>query len=70
MDVATLLAPWRRIAAAMRLTSRRQTADMRRVFADRSQMHRYFDAQHAAGYDCFVTRLRDGWEVRSYKRSR
>ena len=70
MDVAPLLATLRGIAAAIRSSSRRQTADVRRIFADRTEMHQYFDAQHAAGYDCFVTRLRNGWEVRSYKRTR
>ncbi|MCW0458967.1 hypothetical protein NB717_000035 [Xanthomonas sacchari] len=31
-------------------------------------MHRFFDEKHDAGYDCFVTPVRDSWEVRCYKR--
>ncbi|MCI2245288.1 MULTISPECIES: hypothetical protein [Xanthomonas] len=68
MKGATLLRRLRRAAAAIGLAPWRETADSRRRFSDRGAMHRYFDEQHAAGYDCFVTARRDGWEVRCYKR--
>ncbi|MBB5875897.1 hypothetical protein [Xanthomonas sp. 3498] len=84
MDVSKLLARLRRAASAIQFMPRRDTADMRRTFTDRAEMHRFFDAQHDAGYDCFVRPLDapqqndagyeyfkqqpDRWEVRCYKR--
>ncbi len=68
MDVSKPLARLRRAASAIHFIGRRDTADLRRTFTNRAEMHRFFDEQHDAGYDCFVTPARGSWEVRCYKR--